>query len=115
MGPARLGADHSRVKSGARRVTSQVSSREKEITQLVVQAYRNRKFAVKLSISEQTGKNHLYNSITFLERSAFSTGANWGSMQSIARLGRANPNETPAVVRAYCVYQIARLASNAIS
>jgi two-component system, NarL family, nitrate/nitrite response regulator NarL len=38
-----------------------VSDREKEIVQLVVQGFRNKEIGVKLSISEQTVKNHLHN------------------------------------------------------
>jgi len=37
-----------------------LSDRENEIAQLVAQGCRNKEVAVKLSISEQTVKNHLY-------------------------------------------------------
>jgi two-component system, NarL family, nitrate/nitrite response regulator NarL len=38
-----------------------VSAREKQIVQLVVQGFRNKEIGVKLSISQQTVKNHLHN------------------------------------------------------
>ena len=43
--------------SGATRV----SSREREITGLVGEGYRNKEMAEKLFISERTVKNHLHN------------------------------------------------------
>jgi ATP/maltotriose-dependent transcriptional regulator MalT len=54
-----MAKSRSRVKSGARR-EKPLSCREKEIVQLVAQACRNKEVAQKLSISEQTVKNHLY-------------------------------------------------------
>jgi DNA-binding NarL/FixJ family response regulator len=38
-----------------------VSNREQEIVQLVVQGFRNKEIGIKLSITEQTVKNHLHN------------------------------------------------------
>jgi len=37
-----------------------LTDRENEVVQLVAQGCRNKEVAVKLSISEQTVKNHLY-------------------------------------------------------
>jgi DNA-binding NarL/FixJ family response regulator len=38
-----------------------LTEREKEIVQFVIHGYRNKQIAEKLSISEQTVKNHLHN------------------------------------------------------
>ena len=40
---------------------SLVSDREKQIVHLIVQGFRNKEIGVRLSISEQTVKNHLHN------------------------------------------------------
>ncbi len=47
--------------SGPRRDKPLLSDREKEITGLVAQGFRNREIGEKLFISEQTVKNHLHN------------------------------------------------------
>src|SRR5260370_14503156 len=47
--------------SGPRREKPLLSDREKEIVQLVAQAFRNKEIGEKLFISEQTIKNHLRN------------------------------------------------------
>lgn len=49
------------VESGRPRERPLLSDREKEIVQLVAQGFRNREIGEKLSISEQTVKNHLHN------------------------------------------------------
>ena len=49
------------AESGQRREKPLLSDREKEVVQLVVQGFRNRKIGEKLFISEQTVKNHLHN------------------------------------------------------
>jgi DNA-binding NarL/FixJ family response regulator len=38
-----------------------LSSREKEVVQLIAQGFRNRQIGVKLFISEHTVRNHLHN------------------------------------------------------
>ena len=47
--------------SGTPGGTPLLTDREREIVQLITQAYRNKEVAQKLSISEQTVKNHLHN------------------------------------------------------
>jgi len=49
------------AESGQRREKPLLSDREKEVVQLVVEGFRNRVIGEKLSISEQTVKNHLHN------------------------------------------------------
>ena len=49
------------AESGPRRDKPLLSDREKEITGLVAQGFRNREIGEKLFISEQTVKNHLHN------------------------------------------------------
>lgn len=49
------------VELGRPRERPLLSDREKEIVQLVAQGFRNREIGEKLSISEQTVKNHLHN------------------------------------------------------
>jgi DNA-binding NarL/FixJ family response regulator len=47
--------------SGKTRERSPLSTREREIVQLVAQGYKNKEMAEKMFISEQTVKNHLHN------------------------------------------------------
>jgi len=47
--------------SGKSRERSPLSTREREIVQLVAQGYKNKEMAEKMFISEQTVKNHLHN------------------------------------------------------
>jgi two-component system, NarL family, nitrate/nitrite response regulator NarL len=47
--------------AAARRQKPLLSDREREIVQLVAQGFRNREIGAKLSISEQTVKNHIHN------------------------------------------------------
>jgi DNA-binding NarL/FixJ family response regulator len=47
--------------SGKGRERSPLSTREREIVQLVAQGYKNKEMAEKMFISEQTVKNHLHN------------------------------------------------------
>jgi two-component system nitrate/nitrite response regulator NarL len=47
--------------SGKARERSPLSTREREIVQLVAQGYKNKEMAEKMFISEQTVKNHLHN------------------------------------------------------
>lgn len=47
--------------AAARRQKPLLSDREREIVQLVEQGFRNREIGERLSISEQTVKNHLHN------------------------------------------------------
>jgi two-component system, NarL family, nitrate/nitrite response regulator NarL len=49
------------AESDQRREKPLVSDREKQIVQLVAQGFRNREIGEKLSITEQTVKNHLHN------------------------------------------------------
>ncbi len=49
------------AEGGPRRDKPLLSDREKEITGLVAQGFRNREIGEKLFISEQTVKNHLHN------------------------------------------------------
>ena len=49
------------AESGQRREKPLLSDREKEVVQLVAQGFHNREIGEKLSISEQTVKNHLHN------------------------------------------------------
>lgn len=49
------------AEAGQRREKPLLSDREKQITQLVAQGFRNREIGEKLFISEQTVKNHLHN------------------------------------------------------
>lgn len=44
-----------------RREKPLLTSREKEIVQLIAQGFRNRDISAKLLISERTVKNHLHN------------------------------------------------------
>jgi len=46
---------------GKNRERSPLSTREREIVQLVAQGYKNKEMAEKMFISEQTVKNHLHN------------------------------------------------------
>jgi DNA-binding NarL/FixJ family response regulator len=46
---------------GARRDKPLLSNREKELTQLIAQGFRNKEIGEQLFISEQTVKNHLHN------------------------------------------------------
>ena len=56
-GPGELGG----TSSGKARERSPLSTREREIVQLVAQGYKNKEMAEKMFISEQTVKNHLHN------------------------------------------------------
>ncbi|MBV6432200.1 MAG: Oxygen regulatory protein NreC [Bryobacteraceae bacterium] len=47
--------------NGKARERSPLSTREREIVQLVAQGYKNKEMAEKMFISEQTVKNHLHN------------------------------------------------------
>src|ERR1700720_4633859 len=47
--------------NGKSRERSPLSTREREIVQLVAQGYKNKEMAEKMFISEQTVKNHLHN------------------------------------------------------
>ena len=47
--------------SGKGRERSPLSTREREIVELVAQGYKNKEMAAKMFISEQTVKNHLHN------------------------------------------------------
>ncbi|HUQ90649.1 MAG TPA: response regulator transcription factor [Bryobacteraceae bacterium] len=47
--------------AGKARERSPLSTREREIVQLVAQGYKNKEMAEKMFISEQTVKNHLHN------------------------------------------------------
>lgn len=47
--------------SGKARERSPLSTREREIVQLVAQGFKNKEMAEKMFISEQTVKNHLHN------------------------------------------------------
>ena len=47
--------------TGKARERSPLSTREREIVQLVAQGYKNKEMAEKMFISEQTVKNHLHN------------------------------------------------------
>lgn len=47
--------------SGKSRERSPLSTREREIVQLVAQGFKNKEMAEKMFISEQTVKNHLHN------------------------------------------------------
>lgn len=47
--------------NGKNRERSPLSTREREIVQLVAQGYKNKEMAEKMFISEQTVKNHLHN------------------------------------------------------
>jgi two-component system, NarL family, nitrate/nitrite response regulator NarL len=47
--------------NGKTRERSPLSTREREIVQLVAQGYKNKEMAEKMFISEQTVKNHLHN------------------------------------------------------
>jgi two-component system, NarL family, nitrate/nitrite response regulator NarL len=49
------------AESGQRSEKPLLSSREKQLVQLVAQGFRNREIGEKLFISEQTVKNHLHN------------------------------------------------------
>jgi DNA-binding NarL/FixJ family response regulator len=61
----RVAADVMKAMSEPRPVTraerAQLTAREQEIVSLVAQGFRNKEIADKLSISEQTVKNHLHN------------------------------------------------------
>ena len=61
----RVAADVMKAMSDPRPVTraerAQLTAREQEIVSLVAQGFRNKEIADKLSISEQTVKNHLHN------------------------------------------------------
>ena len=61
----RVAADVMKAMSDPRPVTraerAQLTAREQEIVSLVAQGFRNKEIAEKLSISEQTVKNHLHN------------------------------------------------------
>src|ERR1700732_3851021 len=57
-GPGSEGASAGGTKSRER---SPLSTREREIVQLVAQGYKNKEMAEKMFISEQTVKNHLHN------------------------------------------------------
>jgi DNA-binding NarL/FixJ family response regulator len=61
----RVAADVMKAMSDPRPVTraerAQLTARELEIVSLVAQGFRNKEIADKLSISEQTVKNHLHN------------------------------------------------------
>ena len=54
--------------SGKTRERSPLSTREREIVQLVAQGYKNKEMAEKMFISEQTVKNHLHNGVMILQR-----------------------------------------------
>jgi len=49
------------AESNQRTVKPLLSSREREVLQLVTQGFRNREIGKELFISEQTVKNHLHN------------------------------------------------------
>ncbi|MBI4906998.1 MAG: response regulator transcription factor [Acidobacteria bacterium] len=54
-------ADSLNQMNGKARERSPLSTREREIVQLVAQGYKNKEMAEKMFISEQTVKNHLHN------------------------------------------------------
>ncbi|MBI3207859.1 MAG: response regulator transcription factor [Candidatus Solibacter usitatus] len=54
-------ADQLAAMNGKARERSPLSTREREIVQLVAQGYKNKEMAEKMFISEQTVKNHLHN------------------------------------------------------
>ena len=56
--PGELGGSSA---NGKARERSPLSTREREIVQLVAQGYKNKEMAEKMFISEQTVKNHLHN------------------------------------------------------
>ena len=56
-GPGEIGG----TGTGKARERSPLSTREREIVQLVAQGYKNKEMAEKMFISEQTVKNHLHN------------------------------------------------------
>jgi DNA-binding NarL/FixJ family response regulator len=55
------GAEESRKRSDKRRELGLLYTRQQEIVALAVLGYKNREMAERLSISEQTVKNHLHN------------------------------------------------------
>ena len=57
--PGEIGGPSGTGKGGRER--SPLSTREREIVQLVAQGYKNKEMAEKMFISEQTVKNHLHN------------------------------------------------------
>src|SRR5579884_3866219 len=59
--PGELGGPTTSGGGGKNRERSPLSTREREIVQLVAQGYKNKEMAEKMFISEQTVKNHLHN------------------------------------------------------
>src|SRR6267378_1667246 len=55
------GSEAASAGGGKSRERSPLSTREREIVQLVAQGYKNKEMAEKMFISEQTVKNHLHN------------------------------------------------------
>jgi DNA-binding NarL/FixJ family response regulator len=55
------GSEGASAGGGKSRERSPLSTREREIVQLVAQGYKNKEMAEKMFISEQTVKNHLHN------------------------------------------------------
>ena len=85
-------------KSGTRSERPRLSARENEIVQLVIQGLRNKEVAVKLSIEEQTVKNHLRNIFGKLEvfdrRELALYASNRGLVDSAIRAERFSEQQT---------------------